>query len=742
MRPSTAKVISFITPSVALCAVLGLTTIALSVVGAGHIRVGPQRGSADLYTAVAHLERGSVYAPVRDALASRAPIWPAVTGLAFAASLFVAIRARVRAWRIAKARAAAQRISNVVCERERSERNLRGVIEGLPDAVLIQKRGVIQYVNPAALALFGHPRAEDLIGKRSIDLVHPDEREEVLRLRGESPRLPPRIGTRRFVNRDGSTLWTEHTVTNVEFDGEPAIALVIRDVTARHRAEQALHRTEKSFRTLIEHIPLGILVLRDEKVIYANTAWLRMCRVALPRDILGRDARDIPIEEERSMVEARLAGLGRGESQPAAEMRLRAEDGSTVRVESRSMRIEFDGTPCIAVVARDVGPEREMQKRLMLSDRMVSIGTLAAGVAHEINNPLAYILANLDFSLEMLRGPRASPDASSRADINDALEQAREGAGRVRAIVRDLKMFSRRDEETIGPVDLERVLESSINMAFNEIRHRGRLVKQFDAAPRVLANEARLGQIFLNLLVNAAQAIPDGDAESNRIFVQTSTDEMGRAVVSVKDTGEGMTPETQRRIFDPFFTTKPLGVGTGLGLAICQSIVQSLGGEIEVESVPGKGSTFRVFLPAAPSDACAPRGAVDAPMKAGRGRVLLVDDEPMIGRAMERLLAAEHEVIAVTRADVAKAKLESGERFDVILCDLMMPDVSGMEFHAWLRTRSQGDADAIIFLTGGVFTEQAAAFVSDIPNLRLEKPIDSNKLRAVVNERIAGRRSN
>jgi CheY-like chemotaxis protein/two-component sensor histidine kinase len=326
-----------------------------------------------------------------------------------------------------------------------------------------------------------------------------------------------------------------------------------------------------------------------------------------------------------------------------------------------------------------------------------------------------------------------------RGDVTDALEQAREGASRVRTIVRDLKILSRRDEETVGPVELPRIVESSINMAFNEIRHRAKLVKQFGPVPRVLANEARLGQIFLNLLVNAAQAIPEGDAESNEIVVRTSTDEDGRAIVSVRDSGMGMTPETLRRIFDPFFTTKPIGVGTGLGLAICQSIAHSLNGEIQVESAPGKGSTFRVVLPAAHSDARRPDDAPGSPVKTRRGRVLVVDDEPMIGHAMHRLLGREHEVVALTRADAAMGKIDEGERFDVILCDLMMPDVTGMDFHGWLKKRAPREANEVIFLTGGVFTERAAAFVSEVPNLRLEKPIDARKLRSVVNERIAGR---
>ena len=228
---------------------------------------------------------------------------------------------------------------------------------------------------------------------------------------------------------------------------------------------------------------------------------------------------------------------------------------------------------------RDLTERRRMENQLIFAGRMAAVGTLAAGVAHEINNPLAYIVANIDFVRHQMttfasRITRsgASMAAGSSGDLGhtmdeagEALAEARQGAERVRNIVRDLRVFARGDEEQSGPVALRRVLDSSINIAWNEIRHRARLVKDYGDTPMVEGNESRLGQVFLNLLVNAAHAIPEGETERNEIRVSTRTDARGHAVVEIRDTGAGIPAEIREQIFDPFFTTKPAGVGTGPG---------------------------------------------------------------------------------------------------------------------------------------------------------------------------------
>jgi CheY-like chemotaxis protein len=253
----------------------------------------------------------------------------------------------------------------------------------------------------------------------------------------------------------------------------------------------------------------------------------------------------------------------------------------------------------------------------------------------------------------------------------------------------------------------------------------------------VSGSEARLGQVFLNLIVNAAQAIPDGDSERNKITVTTFTDDAGAAIVEIADTGSGIRPEDVANLFTPFFTTKPPGIGTGLGLPICQRIVAQMGGAIHVESEIGKGTTFRVTLPPASGEAPAKaRARSVAPKSQRRGRILVVDDEPMLAAAIRRVLASQHDVVTTTRAEDALERLRAGGNFDVIFSDLMMPQVTGMELYARVCKEFPEQAPRMVFLTGGAFTQAAREFLAKVSNPTLEKPIDRNGLLALVNERV------
>jgi two-component system, NtrC family, sensor kinase len=240
---------------------------------------------------------------------------------------------------------------------------------------------------------------------------------------------------------------------------------------------------------------------------------------------------------------------------------------------------------------------RDTQEQLLSADRLASVGRLAAGVAHEINNPLAYILSNLRYAHQELGGRREPLDEGTRQELTEALGEASEGAERVRLIVQDLKTLARPDDVALGPVDVAAVVRGAAKMARHELRDRARLVEACEGAPPVHANAARLGQVFLNLFINAAHAIAPGRVEANEVRVCASVSAPGRVTVEVGDTGSGIAEEHLRRIFDPFFTTKPVGVGTGLGLSVCHRIITSLGGDIRVESAPGQGTRFFITLP-------------------------------------------------------------------------------------------------------------------------------------------------
>jgi PAS domain S-box-containing protein len=533
------------------------------------------------------------------------------------------------------------------------------------------------------------------------------------------------------------------------------VASVIDDITERHQAERALRRSEVRFRALIENAPVALAVYPpdDRRLVYANPAFASMLGYEAPQTMLGHPIDTYVHADDRSILDRRWVRLVEARGMlPAQEYRMLRQDGRIVQAEFVSMMIDYDERPHIIAFGRDLTEQREMQARLLLADRMVSIGTLAAGVAHEINNPLAYAMTNLE-AVAVRKLPnliaRLRELGGEAAAVGDELHQtatmidvAREGCDRMRDIVRDLRTFTRgADEDRRSPVEVGGVLDASINVAWNEIRHRARLVKDYGDVPLVVANEARLGQVFLNLLVNAAQALPVGGASENVIRVVTWAGP-GSVTVEVRDTGGGISPDHLARIFDPFFTTKPVGLGTGLGLWICQGIVSSLGGQISAENAAEGGAIFRVVLPAAP-DSVAEQPPSPPPEPAGAGalrlRVLVVDDEIALGRTLAIGLADEFDVATATSGREALELLASKERWDVIICDLMMPDVSGMDVYERVAERSPHLAERFVFVTGGAFTERARAFVERVGAPVIEKPFELAQLSALLRERVAQR---
>ncbi|MFY0529004.1 response regulator [Archangium gephyra] len=518
------------------------------------------------------------------------------------------------------------------------------------------------------------------------------------------------------------------------------LARSIRYALQHARTLEELRRSRASFRELIERLPDGVGVTQGERLVYANPALVSLIGLSSADELLGGSRVELEgmfIHAESRVLLPRDAQVGTVAKAAPMEIRMLRKNGTPVFVELAHAPSVFDGQPCIVWLVRDLTERKQMEARLVRADRMASLGTLAAGIAHEINNPLAFTVANLGH-LETDVLPRLTLPGGEQDDVRKLVADAQLGATRVRDIVRQLKMFSRAEEQARPePVDVNRVLESAISMASNEIKHRARLVRDFTDQLMAEAHEGRLGQVMVNLLVNAAQAIPEGGVERNEIRVLTRPHAEGLAI-EVRDTGSGIPAENLERLFEPFFTTKPVGVGTGLGLPICQDIITSFGGRMEVESEVGKGSTFRVILRATtaarPSEP--PKEAVVS-AAARRGRILVVDDEPMIGMAIRRTLQREHEVVALTSAREAQARLTSGEPFDLILCDLMMPEMSGMELHQAVADHSPGLAGRMVFLTGGAFTANARAFLSHVPNHRVEKPFSTQELRGLVQSLLA-----
>jgi PAS domain S-box-containing protein len=514
------------------------------------------------------------------------------------------------------------------------------------------------------------------------------------------------------------------------YDGQDDRAL--REDMAR--AETALRESEQRFRIVVQGAPDGVAILRGPAILYLNPRAARLLGLEQPEDGYGRPITEFLHPDDVPLAAERIGNLMRtGEALDGAfEYRSRALDGRELIVEISSILIDFDGGRAVLAFARDVTDRKAMQARLAQADRLAALGMLSAGVAHEINNPLAYALLNLELVVRDLQ----KGDPIDRAQLLTRLQEARHGGERVATIVRDLKSFAREDENVRWPVELGTVLESALNVVGSEIAKRGRVVRRFTQLPPVEGIAARLEQVFVNLLLNAAQALPEGAAHEHEVSL-TAGHDADFVSVTVADTGAGMTDEIKKRIFDPFFTTKPAGVGTGLGLPICLGIVTAHGGTLDVESKPGHGSTFTVKLKRYRGDF---RSREQAPSSPGitRGRVLIIDDDVAVGRTLRLALEEEHEVTVATNATDALRALhaaEGGSDFDAVLCDLLMPGMTGAELFTLARRELPQMAPRFVFMSGGYWAQGEPSPTGSQPVL--EKPFNLEHVRTLLRDMVS-----
>ncbi len=520
------------------------------------------------------------------------------------------------------------------------------------------------------------------------------------------------------------------------------VTMLTHDVESRKKNEEVLRKSEQKYRTLFEEYRDGlVLASAGGRILDANPAALALFGYAHKEELLALRTYEL-FYARQDLERVRLARMLVANDFSLRDVEIDCKHRSgrrlNVVVSSSPLRDEEGQIVGFRTVVRDVTERKLLEARLRQTQKLEAVGMLAAGVAHEINNPLTYVITNLQMMQADLRqlAPGALGTLLANA-FSSRVDEACEGAERVRQIVRDLKTFARLDEEERGAVEVAPLLDKSIKLAGPEIRYRARVRQEIAPVPPVVGNEGRLSQVFVNLLINAAQAMDEGAAERNEIRVRTSATQ-SEVQVEVADTGKGIAPEHLDRLFDPFFTTKSTSGGSGLGLSICYNIVRSYGGRIEVESKLGAGSRFVLHLPIGRT----PRAVVTAeerPLAASRhGRVLVVDDEPFVVSAIQIILGRTHDFVGVASGAEALKILEDDDRFDVILCDLMMHQGSGMDLYNAIARRQPKLARRMLFMTGGAYTQHAQRFLAAVPNRCIEKPFGPAELVSVVEQVMAG----
>ena len=379
---------------------------------------------------------------------------------------------------------------------------------------------------------------------------------------------------------------------------------------------------------------------------------------------------------------------------------------------------------------RDLTRKKTDEEKLAASVSVTAIGAFATGLAHEINNPLAVVLANVEEAVQVTADlePKLTIPKETRddyAELRTMLQEALNASQRIQNMVRDVRVFACPDQRS-GKVDINTIAESCCNIVFAEIRHRAKLTKKLNAVVPLIGNEAKLAQLVLNLLTNAAQAMPEGMVSANEIIVETRQQGRGAVVLEITDTGSGIDPAIQSKVFDAYFSTKPRR--PGMGLAIVRAAVAAHGGEIMLSARTGGGTIAKVTLPTLEADL----GEEVKPESLSQRRVLVVDDDPLVLRSLTRILARDFEVAAARNGREALDLVRAGGTYDAMLCDLVMPELSGIELHEVLTHDDPELAKRTVFLTGGAFTGRAQTFLESVGQPHLEKPVDLKAVREVL----------
>ncbi|GAB5541477.1 MAG: hypothetical protein SangKO_012370 [Sandaracinaceae bacterium] len=621
-------------------------------------------------------------------------------------------------------------------------------LDALADPVLVRgPDGKVLYVNAAAATLLSEA-AEALVGREASALVPERLRQidgrpffewlaERYRTTGRPVRVP-------LLRHDGVEI---HQIVRVSTTtiapDRVAVVAVLRPPTEDVdlasdplQLSQGEHPTpESSYQKVFDAVPVGVLHFDAKgRVTDCNEVFLEQLGSTRER-ILGLDMLTLPNKGVAAAV--REATEGR-------EGYFEGEYTSVTGGRSRFYRALFspimrEGRVEGGVgVVDDVTDRREIEARLARGERMASLGRLAAGVVHEINNPLAYVRTSLELARREITRFQENGDHAHLERVLETVAHAEDGVERVRIIASDLKTFSRGDEGSWLLVDIARVAQSAINLAHNEIRHRAELSVDIEPAlPRVLGSETRFVQVLVNLLVNAAHAIEEKGEGRGRIALRMGR-EGGEVFIEVEDTGAGIPEGPVERIFEPFWTSKPKGVGTGLGLSICHGIVTSAGGDIRVvRSRPGEGTLIRVELPAAGGGAVPFEPDVrdtdpDAP--AGAGRILIVDDEVKLAQTLALALGDGFDVVVAGSGREALDVLADDRDWDLVLCDLMMPDVSGMDVYDAIVEQMPQLLPKLVFMTGGAFTSRARQFLKRYRPRRLQKPFALDEVERLLRD--------
>ena len=622
-----------------------------------------------------------------------------------------------------------------------AEASYRGLVEASIQGILVHQNGVVQFANPALVAMLGYAGAGELVGRLIDELVAPEDRARIVAARATWHRgaeTAVRYET-RMLPKDGVPRWFECISARTSWDGAPATLITMVDISERRRAEDALRLSD----SILQNVANIVIVAGPDGAITYASPSVKAVLGYEPQEVLGdgwwrltwRD----PAERERER--GAVARVARGEVPPSPhsyERAIRTRDGA---VRAMLWRDSAGPEGYLVGVGLDITDRRELEEQYRQAQKMEAIGQLAGGVAHDFNNLLTAIAGYTDLVCQDL-----PPDDPRRQD----LEEVRRAADRAAALIRQLLAFSRRQLLQPLVLDVNEVVRGMAKMLQRLIGEDVRLgTRLAHDIPGVHADPGRLEQVIMNLAVNARDAMPGG----GELTIETSAVRLdapyaashpevrpGRYVLlAISDSGEGMTEDVQAHVFEPFFTTKGPGKGTGLGLATVYGIMKQSGGHVAAYSEVGRGTTMKVYLPVAESPAEAATEAVaEAPSPTGSETILLVEDDDGVRRLAREILQRQGYNVLLARDGAEAVALCHGHRggIELMVSDVVMPGMGGAESAELIRRLRP--AIKVLFMSGYADRAVTEHRVLDADTPYLQKPFTPALLARKVREALDG----
>jgi PAS domain S-box-containing protein len=562
---------------------------------------------------------------------------------------------------------------------------------------------------------------DKLIGQVPWAILRKDQWPMVREAIARPPDAPPMALEVVMVRPDGSEVPVEVAATRITGRaGEIYVFGFFVDVSTEREAVSALRASEARFRFLVEAAPDGVVILVRGTIVFINPRAAALLGASSREAAMGQPIAGFLPPEDARLTGERIAEMFRtGGEMPPSEYRTLRDPNRVIEI--KSIRCDWERQPAVLAFARDVTERREIQRKMVEADRLAALGTLAAGVAHEINNPLTYT----QLSAQRIDGLLANVPAETAAAIRGHLQEIDHGIARVASITQGLRLFARGDDAPPSAVDLTGVVEHALKMVEHDLRHHTQVVRRFEPVMPVRGNPSQLEQVIVNLLLNAIHARTGSDHRIELSIAPRGTD---RVAFAIADNGHGIPDAIRGRIFEPFFTTRPIGEGMGLGLSVCKTIIDGLGGTIEVHSTANRGTTMTVVLKTTRSLAPT-RQAAPSDQTSSRARVLIVDDERFVRDALARLLTSTHEV-TVAESGEAALELVAHNTFDAIVCDVLMPKMDGRELYERIAAEYPDLERRIIFMSGGTFSPDLEAFLAKVGCL--DKPFKLDAVLAAI----------